>query len=85
MCACLSHHVIAVADAARENLMQMGIPNNKISTIVNGAEGLRRMEVTERWAWKERIGLPSDGHVVGISARLEACKDHATLLRAAKR
>ncbi len=84
-CSCLSHRVIAVADAARENLVQMGVPENKISTIINGAEALRRMEVTERWEWKEKLGLLQNGQVVGISARLEPCKDHATLLRAAKR
>lgn len=84
-CRILSHHILAVADAAKKNLMEMGIPESKISVIINGAEGLTRLSDSERRAWRERLGISEQTVVVGISARLEACKDHATLLRAAER
>ena len=81
----LSHHVIAVADAAKENLLEMGVPSSYISVIVNGAEALRRLSDTERYKLRCELGIPDDAIVVGISARLEACKDHACFLRAAAR
>lgn len=84
-CTLLSHHVIAVAGAARSNLIDMGIPKERISVIINGAERLKGMTMSEKHAWKEKLGIRKGDTVVGISARLEPCKDHATLLRAAER
>lgn len=81
----LSHHAIAVADAARQNLLDMGMPPSRISVIINGAEGLRRLSEDEKRAWRVRLGIPDGKTVIGISARLVPCKDHACFLRAAER
>ncbi len=86
MCArLLSHHAIAVADAARQNLLDMGMPSSRISVIINGAEALRHLDEDEKHVWRAQLGIPENAMVVGISARLEPCKDHACFLRAAER
>jgi glycosyltransferase involved in cell wall biosynthesis len=77
--------VVAVADAARENLIELGISQKQIAVIVNGAEPLRVLSACEKNIWRARLGIPDGAHVVGICARLEPCKDHTTLLRAAER
>ena len=81
----LSHHVVAVAEAARENLLDMGVPSSRISVIVNGAEALPASSVEEKQALRQSLHIPEHVRIVGISARLVACKDHACLLRAAAR
>ena len=81
----LSHHVIAVADAAKENLVDMGVSPSRISVIVNGAENLPRLSDTEKYRLRKDLKIPDGSVVVGISARLEPCKDHACFLRAAAR
>lgn len=81
----VSHHAIAVADAARENLTAMGMNPSRITVVINGAEDLQRLTEEEKRAWKIKLGIPEASTVVGISARLESCKDHACLLRAAER
>ncbi len=85
MTGALSHHVIAVADAAKENLLDMGTPPSRISVIVNGAEALRPSSEKEKQALRQSLHIPDHAVIVGISARLEACKDHACFLRAAAR
>ena len=81
----LSHHAIAVADAARENLTDMGMKPSQITVVINGAEGVRHLTEDEKSEWRARLGIPCEACVVGISARLEPCKDHACFLRAAER
>ena len=43
----LSHRVIATADAAAENLMLLGIPQKKITVIINGSEPVREVSDAE--------------------------------------
>ncbi len=85
MSCAISHHAIAVADAARENLTDMGMKSSHITVVINGAEGLRQLSEEEKREWKTRLGIPCRACVVGISARLEPCKDHDCFLRAAAR
>ena len=79
----LSHHIIAVADAAKENLVRMGIDSNDITVIINGVEGLRYLSEDERNEVRKRLGFSKEHIVIGICARLEEYKDHKCLLRAA--
>jgi glycosyltransferase involved in cell wall biosynthesis len=79
----LSTKVIAVADAAADNLIDMGVPEKRISVIINGVDGFRKYSEAERERQREQLGV-SGCFVVGICARLERCKDHATFLRAAR-
>ena len=79
----LSDHTIATADAAAGNLRQLGIPERKISVIINGS--LPVEEVDEAILDKTRrvFNLQKEDFTVGICARLEACKGHDTFLSAA--
>ena len=80
----LSHCVIAVAHAAKRNLLEMGVPDGRIRVIINGVEGLRSVSEQEKEELRKKLEIPQDSVVVGICARLEECKDHMTLLRAAE-
>ena len=81
----LSHRVIAVAEAAKKNLCDVGVPAERISVIINGVRGLRLVAEEEKERFRKSYKIPEDAVVVGICARLEPCKDHATFLRAAER
>lgn len=80
----LSHRMIAVADAAKENLTDMGVSPNRISVIINGVEGIPQKTVEERVEIRQALRIPPTATVVGICARLEPCKGHRDFLRAAK-
>lgn len=79
----LSHKIIAVASAAKQNLIDMGIDGDDITVIINGVEGLRRLNETEQKSVRKSFGFSNDDIVIGICARLEAYKDHKCFLRAA--
>ncbi|MBO5416376.1 MAG: glycosyltransferase [Clostridia bacterium] len=79
----LSNHTVAVADAARKNLVDMGVREGRIKVIINGVDGLRRYSDEERDRFRRELGV--DGcFVVGICARIERCKGHECFLRAAR-
>lgn len=79
----LSNGAVAVAEAAAENMADMGYPRRRIRVIINGVDGIRRYSESEREAVRRSFGVEGC-FVVGISARLEECKDHQCLLRAAR-
>lgn len=79
----LSHRIIAVANAAKKNLTDMGIDGKDITVIINGVEGLRCLNAEERSKVRKSLGLSDDNIVIGICARLEEYKDHKCFLRAA--
>jgi len=80
----LSDAVIATADAAKENLLQLGIPEQKIRVIINGSEPIRELSDCEVRAVQKKWGIAPDDFTVGICARLVPCKGHRTFLQAAK-
>lgn len=79
----LSNAAIAVAYAAKEDLLKMGFFESRIRVIINGVDPLRRYTEAERKAARAELGLEGR-FVVGISARLERCKDHECFLRGAR-
>ena len=79
----LSDHVIATADAAAENLRQLGIPEEKMSTIINGSLPVREVDEALITQTRNAFGIDKDDFTVGICARLEECKGHDTFLKAA--
>ncbi|MBE6699273.1 MAG: glycosyltransferase [Ruminococcaceae bacterium] len=79
----LSDHVIATADAAAENLLQLGIPENKISIIINGSLPVREVDEATLNETRRAFGIQKEDFTVGICARLEECKGHNTFLSAA--
>ena len=80
----LSTKMIAVADAARENLIDMGCSKKKIETVINGSEPIRKFSEGERARLREKYSLDKNSFVVSIFARLEEYKGHKTFLDAAK-
>ena len=76
--------VIAVSPAVKRDLALMGISPDMVRVIVNGAESLRRSSAEERAEKRRELSIPGSATVVGIFARLEECKDHECLLRAAR-
>ena len=80
----LSDQMIAVAEAAKDNLTDMGVSSDRIRVIVNGVEGFLRRSLSERNQVRQSLRIPQNATVVGICARLEPCKGHYDFLRAAK-
>ena len=76
--------VIATADAAAENLSELGIPRSMIRVIINGSEEVRRATDNELDEARGRYGIGTNAFVVGICARLEPYKGQRVLLDAAK-
>jgi len=76
--------IIAVAEAAKENLTDSGIAPERVNVILNGVERQTRLSPEEILIEKARYGIAPDRFVVGILARMEAVKGHRYLLEAAK-
>jgi glycosyltransferase involved in cell wall biosynthesis len=76
--------VIAVSPAVKRDLALMGVPRSMVRVVVNGAEPLQRSSAEERATKRREMAIPASATVVGIFARLEECKDHECLLRAAR-
>ncbi len=79
-----SELAIATADAAARNLMQYGIPASRIRTVINGSDPVREVTTEELNTVRAQYRLAAEDTVIGICARLEACKGHTTFLEAAK-
>ena len=80
----LSNQIIAVAYAAKRDLIQRGTNKDQIQVIINGAEGLKRDSLQKKRELKQSLHFPEDSVVVGICARLEPYKGHRDFLLAAK-
>ena len=78
----LSHHIIAVADAAKDNLLEMGVTSEKISVIINGSEAIRTVSESEKDNLRRMLGIEDGETVIAINARLENYKGHDCLLKA---
>ena len=75
---------IATDEKAKLALLKSGVADEKITVVRNGANPLREVAADERAALQKRLGIPDGAFVVGIFARLEAVKDHATVIEAAR-
>ena len=80
----LSDMAVATAEAAKNDLLQLGIPEQKIRVIINGSEPIRELSDAEVQEAQRKWGIRSDDFTVGICARLVPCKGHRTFLDAAK-
>ena len=79
----LSDGAIAVSSSAKNNLMELGIKEEKIRVIINGAQPLYVLSREEKISLKEKVNISVDDVVIGIFARLEKYKDHITFIKAA--
>lgn len=81
----LSDGIIAVAEAAKQNLVNTGVDPRKIKVILNGIEAPRPLPEKARAEYKEALNIPAGRKVITIAARLEDVKGHSYLIGAAKR
>jgi len=80
----LSTDIVAVAEAAKQNLTDTGVPEKLITVIINGVEPLRETSPEENDALRNELGIGWEDFVCGIVARLEDYKGHSYLLESAK-
>jgi glycosyltransferase involved in cell wall biosynthesis len=76
--------IIAVAEAAKDNLTATGVSEKKITVILNGVTGLIPDCASLRSETRERFGVGENDRVVSIVARLEDIKGHDYFIDAAK-
>ncbi|GFI62437.1 putative glycosyltransferase EpsD [Clostridiales bacterium] len=77
--------IIAVAEAAKENLTDSGIDPKRVKVILNGVEQQKRASDKEIAGLREKYGISKNDFVVGIMARIEAVKGHIYLIEAAEK
>ncbi len=76
----LATEIIAVANAAKDNLTETGVKEKKITVIINGVMPVRVASEDEKAALREKLGIKDGSFVCGIPARLEHYKGHAYLV-----
>ncbi len=81
----LSDGIIAVAEAAKENLTDTGVSGKKIRVILNGVKPLKRLGEEELASARRRFGAAEGEKVVSIVARLEDIKGHEYFIDAAEK
>lgn len=80
----LSNGIIAVAYAAKDDLVRMGVDEKRITVIVNGARRLKIYDTNKIREIKKEVSILPNTTVVSIFARLEPYKDHMCFIQAAK-
>lgn len=81
----LADEIIAVAEAAKENLTDGGISPKKIRVILNGVEPVEEKDEAVKAEVRAEFGIEPDDFVMGIMARLNKVKGHEYILKMAKR
>lgn len=76
--------IIAVADAAKDNIVKTGVDPHKITVIQNGVEPLRRVDEQEFLKLKAKYNAEDGECLGGIAARLNEVKGHIYILEALK-
>ncbi len=77
--------IIAVAEAAKDNIVKTGVNPDKITVIKNGVEPLRVISDEEKLRLKSNYNVGADDFLLGIVARLNYVKGHVYILEALKR
>jgi len=80
----MSDRIIAVAEAAKENLTDGGVSEDKIDVILNGVQKIEETSLEDKNKLKNKLGIKQDEYVIGILARLEKVKGHEFFIDAAK-
>ena len=81
----LSTAIIAVAHAARDNLLDTGVDGRKITVIINGVEPVPVLSAEEKKAFRQSLEIGEEEFVCLLSARMEVYKGHSYLLETAKK
>jgi glycosyltransferase involved in cell wall biosynthesis len=77
--------IIAVSQAAKDNLTEAGISPELIDVVLNGVEPVNPATAEERRLLRVQYGIGEDDFVCGIIARIEPYKGHMIILDAVKR
>ncbi len=80
-----SDGIIAVAEAAKQNLLDTGIDEKKIKVILNGVKPLTHNDDDKKNETRKHFGINDGEKVVAIVARLNPVKGHEYFIRAAKK
>lgn len=78
------HGAIATDYGSSVALTEEGLAKDKITIVYNGAPALRQISETEKSELRAGLSIPNSAFVVGIFARLEPVKDHATFIEIAE-
>lgn len=76
--------IIAVAEAAKQNLTDTGVSEKKITVILNGIDPPPIVSKSEAEELKNSLKIETNEKVVAIIARLTAVKGHKYFIKAAK-
>jgi glycosyltransferase involved in cell wall biosynthesis len=76
--------IIAVSPACGENLTDTGTKAEKITTVFNGVQPVRRLSDDEKNELRDSLGIDKNDFVCSIVARLVPEKGHIYVLEAAK-
>ena len=82
--ALFSDKIIAVAQAAKDNLTDVGIADKKIQVILNGIQPLEPLGDEQIAQARKRFGVQEGQKVISIVARIEEVKGHACFIETAK-
>lgn len=80
----LSDRIIAVAEAAKENLTDGGVSPEKIDVVLNGVDKIPETTLEEKNKLKKELNIKDDEFVIGILARLDKVKGHEYFIDTAK-
>lgn len=78
-----SDGIIAVAEAAKENLIKTGVSEKKIDVILNGVCPVKESDEKQKLQSYKRFGIKEGEKIVSIIARLEDIKGHEYFIEAA--
>ena len=81
----LADDIIAVAEAAKENLTDGGIAPETIRVILNGVEAVKPKDEAVKAEIRELYGIEEGDFVMGIMARLEKVKGHEFVIDVAEK
>ena len=79
-----SDKIIAVAEAAKKNLTDVGVNPKKIDVILNGIEPLKPLSEEEKKLQRERFGVADGQKTAVLAARIEYVKGHDDFIKAAE-
>lgn len=82
----LTNRIIATSQNAKRNLIKQGIDEDKITVVLNGVDGYKRIEDKEDIKKiRDRYNIKEEDIVVGYLARLEKLKGYDYFISAAKK
>ncbi|MBR4030867.1 MAG: glycosyltransferase family 4 protein [Clostridia bacterium] len=78
-----ANKIIAVANAAKDNLTEAGVSEKKITVVKNGVDPVKKYTAEELEQARNFYGLTEENFVFGMIARVEDIKGHDFFLEAA--